>query len=168
MQRRHASIIAAVVAGAALLAGALALAAESVGGQSRASNFMQQAAFGGHGHWGRHGGGGFSRFCSESRIKKLDGGLAFFKSYLDIDEAQDAVWNGFAETVRGGNARFDEACESAKDAETPPEKLAGLEVMMAAGLAALQEVRVAFDLLYAALDDEQKQSIAELVNRGQH
>ena len=149
------------------MAGTPASAAEPVDGQPRASNFIQQAAFSGHGRWGRHG-GGFSRFCSESRIKKLNGGLAFFKSYLDIDEAQEAVWNGFAETVRGGNARFDEACESAKDAETPPEKLAGLELMMAAGLAALQEVRVAFDLLYAALDDEQKQSITELVDRGRH
>ena len=168
MQRRHASIITALVAAMALLAGTPASAAEPVDGQPRASNLMQQAAFGGHGRWGRHGGGGLARFCSESRIKKLDGGLAFFKSYIDIDEAQEAVWNGFVETVRGGNARFDEACESAKDAETPPEKLAGLELMMAAGLAALQEVRVAFDLLYAALDDEQKQSITELVDRGRH
>ena len=40
--------------------------------------------------------------------------------------------------------------------------------LLAAGLAALQEVRVALDVLYAALDDEQKQSISELANHRRH
>jgi len=96
----------------------------------------------------------------------LEGRLAFLKTELKITDAQLALWNAVADTMRvsvknmGG---MPGAMMGSARTGTLPEKLALREKMMTAHLESLRKFKMAVDPLYAAFSDEQKKSADELL-----
>jgi len=92
--------------------------------------------------------------------------LAFLKTELKITDAQLALWNAVADTMRvsvknmGG---MPGAMMGSARTGTLPEKLALREKMMTAHLESLRKFKMAVDPLYAAFSDEQKKTADELL-----
>jgi hypothetical protein len=94
----------------------------------------------------------------------VEGWLAFLRTELKITDAQLAVWNSFADTMRAnaGATGKSHAAMMPQDA-TLPARLAAHEQMMTMRLQSLQRFREAVAPLYATLSDEQKKMADELL-----
>ena len=124
--------------------------------------------FGGRGGWGRGAEGrAYDRICSEERDERLTQVIAFVESFIDFAPEQTAAWQGLIDALRGGSATIGESCANLAPlpAEaTAPERLAQVELVASTGLEVLNQVRPAFDALYAVLEDEQKTALDGLIN----
>jgi hypothetical protein len=100
--------------------------------------------------------------------KHIDGRLAFIKAELKITEAQEKVWNDFANALRQAVAKVREANAAMPAMSgmagnvTPPQLLEQHEKQLAARLDAIRIVKPALGPFYAALSEEQKETLAQL------
>lgn len=120
---------------------------------------------------GRHGHHGFGRLCGPGRQARLDVMVGFMESFADFTPEQETAWTAFTASLEEGGKKLDATCEALKDADRPataPERLARMELMMSTGLAALQDVRPAFEAFYASLDENQQKALDRMTRRGGH
>ncbi len=112
-----------------------------------------------HGHMGRS-----SRFGAE-----VDGRLAYIKSELEITDAQEDAWKGYAAAVKARVASMQTARQALWDAM---EKGGALERMdarisaMEAMLDSLKAAKPALEKLYGALSDDQKKIADDVIGAG--
>jgi hypothetical protein len=103
----------------------------------------------------------------------IEGVIAYLKTELKINEAQQPLWNAFADALRA-NAHgmtdlmtgMHNAMTPAQTAPTLPQRIEFHEKMLAAHLEGLRQIKAALQPLYAALDDSQKRAADELVAAG--
>jgi len=92
----------------------------------------------------------------------------YLKTWLALDAAQEESWTRVERSLAAGLATLRAACSDiAADDETVamPERLAAMELAMAAGTDALRAVRPAFTAFYGTLDEDQQRKIDGLWSR---
>jgi hypothetical protein len=103
----------------------------------------------------------------------IEGRLAFLRTELRITEAQQPLWDAFADALRA-NARSMAGAMAGMQGMTPqpprqaalPQRVELQERMLAARLDGLRKVSAALQPLYATLDDAQKRTADTLVMVG--
>ncbi len=96
----------------------------------------------------------------------IEGRLAYLRSALNIADAQNVAWTGYAEAVKARVSAMQnmhqsmiEAMQKGSAIERMNARIAGMEAM----LEAMKAVRPATEKLYAALNDEQKKLADQLM-----
>ena len=96
------------------------------------------------------------------------GRVAFLKAELEITDAQQDVWNTYAEALKKNMQSMQDAHKSmmkAKMAQSPVEKVDARITMMESRVAALKEIKPALAALYGSLSDDQKKKAGQLLIR---
>jgi hypothetical protein len=99
-------------------------------------------------------------------FQHIEGQIAFYKTELKITDAQDPLWNAFADALRGNATRLQQAMARATEAKgivVVPEQMERRIAMLTALLDAMQSMQSAAKPLYASLTDEQKKVADELM-----
>lgn len=153
-----------VLAVLAVLAGTWLVGAALHAGE-RSGSFIH-AVHGGGWHHGRGPGGMLGRLCGERRGEWLDARIDAVESFVTFTPEQAPAWDSLVTAVRSGGERVGEACTALDgEAQDPTGRLARMEIMLAAGLDVVREVRPAFNDFYAVLDDDQKAALDRLMER---
>ncbi len=114
---------------------------------------------------------GVSIMAPGGAIQNVEGHIAFLKAELKITEPQQKQWDQFADALRT-NAKALSAAYGAMmsgmmggaDKKMPPAaRLEQQEKLQTLQLEALKRSRTALEGLYAALSDEQKQRLDQLI-----
>lgn len=111
---------------------------------------------------------GLARFCAPERGERINDLARFVESFIKLTPDQTTAWNRLLDSLRAGSTSIDSACEEFARADKPDtatERLARVESLLSAGLDAVRQVRPAFDGFYAALDEDQKRIIDELISK---
>ncbi|MCB4824877.1 Spy/CpxP family protein refolding chaperone [Roseicella aerolata] len=98
-----------------------------------------------------------------SSAARLEGRIAFLRSELRITDAQAAAWDTFANTLRSGREHLDAARAALQEGATAVDPMARLESHerhLRERAEAMHMTRMAFNTLYAQLDDAQKRVAA--------
>ncbi len=97
-------------------------------------------------------------------LKRVNGHLAFLEAELKIAEAQRPLWAAFAQAVRASADRHNATSSMASGPDaTPVDRLTHQEHAMAQRLDGVRAIRTALTPLYAALNEAQKKTFAELL-----
>jgi hypothetical protein len=177
-----------MMAGALMLAAAPALAEDAhhpPQGQTSAPAATPQAppaqpgaagggmgAMMGAGPMGMMGGNAMGMMSQMMAPERIEGRIAFLKAELGITEAQQPLWNGFAEALRaatrdmmGGKQQMMTSMKG-ETASNLMQRLDGHERMLVAHLESLRRMKAALTPLYAALNDAQKRTADQLLMPG--
>jgi hypothetical protein len=98
--------------------------------------------------------------------QRLEGRIAQMRAELRITDAQAAAWDAFAAALRAGREHLDaarDALHGANTAADPMARLVGYENHIAARLESIRTTRLAFNALFAQLDDAQKRLATTLM-----
>jgi hypothetical protein len=124
-------------------------------------------------HHGRDG-AMMSRMCEDGDAR-IASRLAFVEAKVKPTQAQRAAWDSFARDARAAAEPMKRLCEVPEPAAAPNDAAASLarrERLMAAMLDGMKMFRPAVERLQVALDDTQKEKLAEALNprghRGPH
>jgi hypothetical protein len=105
----------------------------------------------------------------------IEGRIAFLKTELKITEAQQPLWNAFADALRAnargmtgmmGDIQGSMMSSQTAAATALPQRIERHERMLAARLDSLRQMKAALQPLYAALDDTQKRTADKLLMAG--
>ncbi|WP_186419906.1 Spy/CpxP family protein refolding chaperone [Bosea sp. CS1GBMeth4] len=103
--------------------------------------------------------------------ERIEGRIAFLKTELRITDAQQPLWNAFADalradarTMKGGMQGMMSARDGMK--RPLPQRIEHHERTLTGHLDALRRLKTALEPLYAALDDTQKRSADQLLMPG--
>jgi hypothetical protein len=105
----------------------------------------------------------------------VEGRIAFLKAELKITDAQQPLWNAFADALRANARGMHRMMTELHGAMMPsptaaptalPQRIEIHEHMLAARLDSLRQIKAALQPLYAALDDTQKQAADRLLMAG--
>lgn len=109
-------------------------------------------------------------FCAPDRNERLDRVVEMVEGFANFSPEQEPAWQALRTAVRDASAKLQPACDAMRDSRdgTPPERLAGVETALSAGLDAMREVRPKFDAFYSTLNDKQKRAIERLVEGRGH
>jgi hypothetical protein len=116
--------------------------------------------------WSQRGHGG-GHFCRDGD-KGMDRVLEWARWELALTPGQSDAFERLAQAGRGAGAKMASLCadQKADAAQTSaPDRLAGLEAALAAGLDVVREVRPAFTDFYAVLTAEQRQILDRHLQR---
>lgn len=94
-----------------------------------------------------------------SSAARLEGRIAFLRTELSITDAQAPAWDAFASTLRAGREHLDSARAALQEGATAVDPMARLESHerhLRERVEAMHMTRMAFNTLYAQLDDTQK------------
>ncbi|MDI4664414.1 Spy/CpxP family protein refolding chaperone [Xanthobacter sp. AM11] len=127
----------------------------------------------GAGMMGMMGGGSMGMMGQMMAPGRIEGRLAFLKTELKITDAQQPVWNAFADALRA-NARAmagmmgdrQDMMMSAQGPAALPQRIEAHERLLTERLEALRRLKGALLPLYAALDDTQKRTADQLLLMG--
>ncbi len=118
---------------------------------------------------GMMGGQGMNRGMMRGRAgmgAMAEGRLAFLKSELQITDAQEAVWQGYADTVKarvttmqGMRETMMETMQSGNAMQRMDARTSGMEAM----LESMKAIKPATEKLYGALNAEQKTAADQLI-----
>ena len=121
---------------------------------------------------GRWSGHGVKALCSEQRDLRLSATTGFVEAFVSFTPEQTGSWNALKAALEAGSAKIGQACDSVEAQVVPssaPQHLARAELALATALDIVQDVRPAFDDLYANLSDDQRARIDDLLaKRGRH
>ncbi len=111
----------------------------------------------------RHGGG------DRDIARRTERLIAFVEEAFRFEGNQRAAWRELAKRLRAATATFGEARDNAhSEGMSAKERLAQAENMMAAGLAALQSLRPAFDAFHGTLTPAQRKTLHAFAARQHH
>jgi len=97
-------------------------------------------------------------------IQYVKGRLAFMKAELEILDAQEELWDVFAEALRDFlKTRSRPGIEGPAGATGLPERLAMRERDLASDLQTLRQWRAIIETFYAGLNEEQRRCADELL-----
>ena len=102
-------------------------------------------------------------------IDRVEGRIAFLRTELQITDAQNAVWNAFADALRANAKGLGEVRSSMMAAMAGPaqrslvERFDLQEKWLAARLDGARAIKVALANLIGALSDDQKKAADELL-----
>jgi len=126
----------------------------------------------GAGPMGMMGGSAMGMMGQMMAPERIEGRIAFLRAELKITDAQQPLWNSFAEALRS-TARdmmggMQQMMTSMQGGTAPGlmQRLDGHERMLAAHLEAFRRMKAALAPLYAALDDAQKRTADQLLMPG--
>jgi hypothetical protein len=101
-------------------------------------------------------------------IEHIEGHIAFIKAELKITAAQGKVWDDFAAAIRANAKQLNEhGAELAKAGtieDSPVERVAQQEKVLAARLEIVRRTKPALTALHAALSDDQKKTFGQLTS----
>lgn len=152
-----------------ILIGGIALAAVAAGG------LAASAARGGFGHHGGRMGGMMGAVCKGDAAEMADHMLVRIEHKVKPTDAQKPAFEELKAAARAAAAKAKAGCpaapvqaaDGARPAPKPPtERLAAMEVALAAQLDAVRTVRPAAEKFYASLTDEQKKAFTEREHGG--
>ncbi len=123
----------------------------------------------GAGPMGMMGGNAMGMMGLMMAPERIEGRIAFLRAELKITDAQQPLWNGFAEALRS-NARDMmggmQQMMASMEGRTAPglmQRMDGHERMLVAHLESLRRMKAALTPLYGALDDTQKRTADQLL-----
>jgi LTXXQ motif family protein len=99
-------------------------------------------------------------------FQHIEGQIAFYKTELKITDAQEPLWNAFADALRANASHLQQAMAKATEAKgvvAVPEQMERRIAMLTVLLDAMQSMQTAAKPLYAALSDDQKKVADELM-----
>ena len=99
-------------------------------------------------------------------FRRIEGQLAYFRTELQLTEAQAPLWNAFADRVRDQSERLRQATQQAMAAAGPgpaPQQMERRIALLSAHLEATRTFALAAAPLYAALSEEQRRTADELM-----
>lgn len=108
---------------------------------------------------GRDMRGGFARMC-ENMDARTAAMLAYARERLDITQEQEAAWQQLTQAVEQARAPMEQVCtqlQTGEAADTLPERLERVQMVMQARLQQLQTIQPAVENLYQTLTEEQRQ-----------
>jgi LTXXQ motif family protein len=94
------------------------------------------------------------------------GRIAFLKAELGITDAQKAVWEAYADKIKGNLTNMQGMWQTMKavfEAKTPADRLDAQIAAMDSRVSALKEIKPALSKLYDALSSDQKKKADELL-----
>ena len=103
---------------------------------------------------------GFGQAMCSAMAGHIEGRLAYIKAELKITDAQESLWNAYADAARNSGNTMLARCTTMMNRSASvsvPERLDQNEQLMAAQLDAVRAMNKALKPLYAALGDSQKQ-----------
>jgi hypothetical protein len=105
---------------------------------------------------------------AQAMSQRIEGRLAFLRAELRITDAQADAWTAFADALRARAAAHGEMRDAMMErAAAPPqttlERLQLRETVMAQRLEHVRAMREALEKLTAALDEQQKQTLDQLL-----
>lgn len=167
-----------MAAGASVLA--LGLGVAAIEAAPTAMSYQGQGMFAQHAHFGmgRHGGGGdkgghgFRGMCGGAHGDRIGALTGAVDAFFDFTPEQSEKWDKLTQALAAGQASMKATCGEAEEASDEGEKggaserLARMEMMMTAGLGAIQEIRPAFEAFYKTLTEEQQRAIDGLLSMG--
>ncbi|MFG1330898.1 Spy/CpxP family protein refolding chaperone [Xanthobacter autotrophicus] len=114
------------------------------------------------------GGMGMGQMMDPARI---EGRIAFLKTELRITDAQQPLWNAFADALKANRTTMGDMQEmmmAGQGTGTPTalQRIEGHERMLVARLEAVRRLKAAFGPLYASFDDAQKRTADQLLMPG--
>ena len=101
-----------------------------------------------------------------SSAARLEGRIAFLRAELRITDAQGRAWDTFAAALRSSRDHLDQArdvLQAGGSSADPMARLQAYEAHLAARAEAVRSSRLAFDALFAQLDDSQKRAATTLM-----
>jgi hypothetical protein len=99
-------------------------------------------------------------------VQYIKGRLAFMKAELEITDAQERLWEDFAEALRDFlKARSRPRIEGAVRPAALPERLAMLERDLASDLESLRQWKAIIETFYAGLSEEQRRAADQLLTQ---
>ena len=116
----------------------------------------------------RHGGGGFAKMCRHEPVEKAEKMIGIVEGLMTFTPEQEQAWTQLAGSLRSGAESVENTCDQVLAegrARTAPEKMARLETMLGTGLAALQDIRPAFDSFYGTLSEKQQETLDKLASK---
>ena len=97
-------------------------------------------------------------------VQYLKGRLAFMKAELEISDAQEQLWEIFADALRDFlKSRSRPGIAGEAGAATLPERLAMRERDLASDLESLRQWKAIIETFYAGLRDEQRRGADQLL-----
>jgi hypothetical protein len=124
---------------------------------------------------GMMSGGAMSMMGQMMAPERIEGRIAFLKTELKITDAQQSLWNTFADAVRVNARSMADMMREMQGMMMPqqgmaplalPKRIEAREHMLAGRLDALRQLKAALNPLYAAFDDSQKRTADELLMPG--
>lgn len=94
-----------------------------------------------------------------SSAARLEGRIAFLRTELRVTDAQATAWDAFADTLRSGREHLDAARAALQEGATAVDPMARLESFerhLRERAETMHMTRMAFNTLFAQLDDAQK------------
>jgi hypothetical protein len=117
-----------------------------------------------------HDGAMFARMCADGDAR-IASRLAFVEAKIKPTQAQRAAWDSFARDARAAAEPMKRLCEGPAPAAATNDaaaELARRERLMTAMLDGIKMFRPAVERLQVALDDTQKEKLAEALNPRGH
>lgn len=122
--------------------------------------------YAGMGPW-MMGQGGFGPAMCSAMAGHVDGRLAYIKAELKITDAQESLWNAYADAARTSSGTMLARCTTMMSRRgstiSVPDRLDQNEQLLAAQLDAVRAMNKALKPLYAALNDSQKQRADQIL-----
>ncbi|MGO9049951.1 MAG: Spy/CpxP family protein refolding chaperone [Xanthobacteraceae bacterium] len=127
---------------------------------------MPRMGGGGMGPWMMGWGGSGQAMCN-AMAGHIEGRLAYIKAELKITDAQESLWNAYAEAARDNAKAMQSHCgtmmnQRGASTGSLPDRLDQHEELMAAQLDAVRAMNKALKPLYGALSDSQKRTADQL------
>ena len=100
-------------------------------------------------------------------FEHVEGRIAYMKAELKVTDAQSALWNAFADTMRADASAMKtmhEAMGKAPMPTTMPDRMAARRKMMSERMAMMDRSEASMKALYAALSPEQRTTFDELMS----
>jgi len=99
-------------------------------------------------------------------VQYIKGRLAFTKAELEITDAQERLWEVFAEALRDFlKTRSRPSIEGPARPAALPERLAMLERDLASDLESLRQWKAIIETFYGGLTEEQRRGADQLLTR---
>jgi len=107
--------------------------------------------------------GGSCGMGGMATIDHVEGRIAYLKAELKITEAQNDVWNVFADALRNNAGKLGELRASIPSQGSLADRLSWQEKWLATRAENTRAIRTAYAELAAKLDDDQKKSAEQLL-----
>jgi hypothetical protein len=118
---------------------------------------------------GRHGMGKGMKHGMMHSVPMMEARLAYIKADLEITDAQSAVWDAYANAVRGRHSAMESVhadMMKAKENGTVVDRMDARIKALESMADSLKALKPATEALYAALSDEQKKKADQLLGAG--
>lgn len=100
-------------------------------------------------------------------FEHVEGRIAYLKAELKITDAQSAIWNAFADTMRGNATAMKTMRDGMMKGGMPtamPDRMAAQRKMMSARAGMMERAEASTKALYASLSEDQRKAFDQMMS----